>query len=103
MPRVPEFGGFTDLRFITNYYLTGCSAPFELVLELSKEPTGDLLLLFIGFDEEEWFQEIFQPGRGRRRTPSRKGRKRRRGFGIPDWNAYLANKVRTAPPRLGGN
>jgi hypothetical protein len=102
MPRTPGFGGFTELRLITNYYLLGCTPPFDLVIETSKEPGADLLLLFIGFDPEQWFQTIFEPGRGRRRGPARKGRKRPRGPGIPDWNAYFAGRVRQALPGFDG-
>lgn len=102
MPKPPGFGGFTELRFITNYYLLGCSPPFDLVIETSKEPGLDLLLLFVGFDPEEWFQTLFEPGRGRNRQPSRKGRKRKPTPGIPDWNAYLAGRARQALPGFDG-
>jgi len=102
MPRTPGFGGFTELRFITNYYLLGCSPPFDLVIETSKEPGLDLLLLFVGFDPEEWFQTLFEPGRGRGRAPSRKGRKRKPQLGIPDWNAYFAGRARQALPGFNG-
>lgn len=98
MPQPPDFDAFRDIRFITNYALHGCAPPWEVIVEFSQEPAADVALLFVGFDPETWFQELFDPGKGRRRRPSRKGRKGLWVGGFPDWNEYGGSRLR----RLAG-
>lgn len=94
MPKPPQFDGFFDLKFITNYLLAGCEAPFDLIVDFSQEPLKDVALLFLEPDISDIVQGIFQPRNERHRKSARHGKKRARSRGIPDPNDLIANKIR---------
>lgn len=94
MPRPPDIGAFADMKFITNYFLAGCSPPFHLFIEFSQAPAKALLMLFLIPDLEDIGQAIFDPKAGRRRKPARHGRKRRRVPGVPDVSDIIGHRVR---------
>lgn len=92
----------TQINFITNFALLGCTPPLWMMFDLAREPVGRLGLLIFGVTTFDLFQEIFDPRKGRRRKPARHGRKRRRGVGFPDINAVIAGRVRSNLPPIPG-
>jgi len=66
----------------------------EIILQLSKEPATELALLYVEFSIEDIVQEIFDPNKGRKTKPARKGRKRRRRSFFPDHNAAIGKWIR---------
>lgn len=94
MPRPPNPNSFTQINFIVNYALLGCTPPFWLFVESAKEPAQDLLLLLILPDPVDIGQAIFEPGKGRRRNPARHGRKKGRGVRFPDTSDMIGKRAR---------
>lgn len=94
MPKPPRIDPWDKVKFITNYFLTGCEPPQELVVDLSEEPKKDVLLLILSPDLFDISQAIVEPKKGRRRKPARHGRKRRRKIGIPDTSELIGQKAR---------
>lgn len=97
MPRAPQIDTLTKMRFITNYLIQGCEAPFVVLIDHSVEPGLDLLLLYLTFDLDDFVKELFRPGPGRVGRHGRKGPKSgKKGGGIPDVSEGYAHKVRPA-------
>lgn len=94
MPRPPKHDGADELKFVTNYFLAGCSPPFQLVVDFSNEPNKDLLLLILAPDLDDIAQTILDPRKGRKRKPARHGKKRTKGPGIPDTSELIGAKAR---------
>lgn len=94
MPRPPDFDGFEDIRFITNYFLMGCGVPRYLVVDFSKEPLWDVALLICTFDVSDIAQEVLQPGGARNRRSGRHGRKSGRITASLDPNEFVGAKIR---------
>ena len=105
MPRPPDFDGLTDLKFITNYALMGCAPPFWAIVEFSKEPLEDVVMLALGIDFEDIAQGVLDPAGGRDRRPGWHGRKSGRDGGggakdgktrifFPDPNDMIAQRLR---------
>ena len=95
MPVPPDLDEISEINFVTQAVLAGCSPADGLIFELAKEPLKDLALLLFLPDAFDIGQAIFDPRRGRRRRPGRKGRKSRRGFGFPDVSDLIGNKIRS--------
>lgn len=93
MPKPPNFDPVTDLAFITNYALLGCSNPRILVADLSGPALADLALLFVTPSFDDFIQGVLSPKGSRNARAGRHGRKSGRGFGIPDPNDLIANKL----------
>lgn len=94
MPKPPPLQAFDDLKFITAYFLAGCSPPFWLFVEFSQEPAKELALILLVPEFEDIAQAIFDPGKGRRRKPARHGRKRKRRIGFPSADDMIGQRVR---------
>lgn len=95
MPRAPQFDPLDEISFITNYFIQGCELPFNLFVQFSKEPAGDLLAMIISLDWEDILKDWLRPSGGRKRTPRRHGRKRPRGRISLDPNDYFGSKPRS--------
>lgn len=93
MPRPPSVSAFSEIEFVTQAYLLGCEFPTALFVELSKDDLKSLALLLFGLDGFDIAQAVFDPRKGRRRKPSRKGRKRNRGAAFPDVNDIIGGTV----------
>lgn len=94
MPRPPNFDGFDDIKFITNYFLMGCSTPAYLVVDFSKEPLWDVALLICSFDVTDIAQSVLEPGGQRHRRSGRHGRKSGRRRASLDPNEFVGAKIR---------
>lgn len=94
MPRPPKTDAFDDIRFITNYFLAGCTPPATLVIDLSAEPEKELLLLLLSADLFDIVQTVFSPVGGRKRRPGRHGRKSGRGKINFDANDLVGERIR---------
>lgn len=94
MPKPPDIPDTEGFKFVTNYLLSGCTPPVDLIVEFSQEPAGDLLALFYEFSAWDIVQAMFEPKNQRRRRPARHGRKRRPSLGIPDPNDVVGSRLR---------
>lgn len=93
MPRIPNPNEFSQINFITNYFLMGCSPPTAAFFEFAKEPAKDLAFLLLAPDLQDIGQEAIDPRKGRRRNPGRHGRKSRRFRGLPDTSALIGQRL----------
>jgi len=94
MPRPPKPDSFSQINFVVNYALLGCTPPTALFVEFAKEPKDDLAALILLPDLQDIGQGIFEPKKGRRRRPGRRGRKNRRRIPFPDTSDLIAQRVR---------
>ncbi len=94
MPQPPQLQAFDDMKFITNYFLAGCSPPMHLFVEFSQEPAIDLAMIILVPEFEDIAQAIFDPKKGRRRKPARHGRKRKRRLKFPSTDDLIGQRVR---------
>lgn len=94
MPRPPNPNSFTQINFVVNYALLGCTPPFWVFIECAKEPAKDLFLLLILPDPIDIGQAIFEPEKGRKRKPARHGRKKGRGVKFPDTSDMIGQRAR---------
>jgi hypothetical protein len=94
VPNKFDPNAYTGLKFITNYFLAGCTPPQWLVVDLSSEPQKDLAMLLLVPDLEDIVQDIFDPSNGRGRDSRRHGRKRRRGRFTLDTSTLIARPIR---------
>lgn len=93
MPRTPSISAFSEINFVTRALLLGCEVPFGMFIELAKPALYRLAILLFVPDGFDIAQAIFDPRKGRRRKPSRKGRKRNRGAGFPDVSDIIGGTV----------
>lgn len=96
MPRPFDPNLITGWKFITNYFLAGCNPGNLLVIDTNTEPEKDLALLFLTPDISDIVQEVFDPSRGRKRKPGRRGRKKPGGRGGLDISTIIARPIRAA-------
>ena len=94
MPRPPKIDAFDDIRFITSYFLAGCTPPSTLVIDLSLEPEKELALLILTPDISDIVQEVIGPGSGRGRKPARHGKKHPRRLHFPDTSQLIGSRIR---------
>jgi len=94
MPRPPKPDSFSQINFITNFFLVGCAPNDWAFIEFAQEPAQDLAWLILVPEPFDIGQEIFDPKKGRGRRPGRRGRKRRRTVAIPDAAEIIGQRVR---------
>lgn len=93
MPRPNKPEEFSQINFLVNYFVQGCTPPAQLFLEFAKEPLADLAMLILLPDAEDIGQEVLDGKKGRTRKPGRHGRKRGRGLGLPDSSTLIASRL----------
>lgn len=95
MPRPAKPDSFSQINFVVNYALLGCTPPSALFVEFAKEPKNDLAALILLPDLQDIGQVIFEPKKERKRRPGRRGRKNRRRFNFPDTSDMIGTRARS--------
>ena len=102
-PPAPDW--LSEVAFITGWFLQGCSAPWQLIVEFSKAPLWDVVCVFGAFDLEDVMRGFFKPEglRSKRhgRKGTRDGKKGAGGIGIPDINEVVAQRLSGGNPIRG--
>lgn len=98
-PPAPDF--LTEVAFIVGWALQGCTAPYQLIVEFSKEPAWDVFCVFGAIDVQDVVRGFFRPEGLRTKRHGRKGgRDGKPGKGkggIPDLSELWAERL------VGGN
>lgn len=93
MPVPPNVDDFAKVNFVANYFLHGCTPPMHLFVQTAREPAFELGLMFLVPDLTDIGQAVFDPKKGRRRSPGRHGRKKRRFPAFPDPSEMVGQKA----------
>ena len=103
--RPPAPDALNEVAFIIGWALQGCSAPYEAIIQCSKQPLWDVALIFGDFSTEDIVRGFFKPDGLRNKRHGRKGTrdgKRGRGVGgIPDINELWAERLTGGNPIRG--
>lgn len=105
MPKAPDLPLAANLAYIGNYFIAGCTPPMYIFFDFVKEPTADLIMLFLLPDLQDVVQGIVDPRGRRSRSPGRHGRKppernnnrrnrKGQGGGVPDISEMIAGELR---------
>lgn len=93
-PRPPLPSDIDQIRFIVFYALNPCEADFNMYLEVSKEPLGELAVFLVEPDLSDIVQGFFTPKGLRTGRHGRKGRRGGKGVGgIPDLSDEIAKRL----------
>lgn len=86
--------GYLDkIQSVVNFFEEPCSAPWVVYIELAKEPAGNVILALLSFGMDDVLRGFFRPKGLRTRRHGRKGRKSRKGVGIPELGELLGSKL----------
>ncbi|MGL5733670.1 MAG: hypothetical protein ACRCYS_02295 [Beijerinckiaceae bacterium] len=90
---VPDW--ITKVRFLANYYLSGCSAPWGAYAEKAQPQALETVMILTTLSAADIVKEFFRPQGLRSARHGRKGRKSRGSVGgIPDPNEMFARTLR---------
>lgn len=84
-PKPPRLNGTIAAKFMTNFFLQGCEAPFWAFVQGAAPAVGKLAQIIILPEAEDIVQEILDPNGHGEKRPARHGRKGKGTKGIPPY------------------